>query len=75
MLGGEAIRQIVFDPLLPEPLVDAVERRAFVDAAVRYDAFGRRVWRRHFGVALAIAGGSAIPVEERELPGTPGAWH
>lgn len=69
LLGGEAIRQIVFDPLLPDPLVDVAERRAFVDTAVRYDAFGRKIWRRLHGVALGIAGTSAVSVGEREHAG------
>jgi phenylacetic acid degradation operon negative regulatory protein len=43
-LGGAAIRQIVFDPLLPEPIVPAAERRALVAAMRHYDALGRRVW-------------------------------
>jgi phenylacetic acid degradation operon negative regulatory protein len=51
LIGGEAIRQILFDPLLPEPLVDGSERRALVDAMKRYDVVGRRIWMRLFGVA------------------------
>jgi phenylacetic acid degradation operon negative regulatory protein len=49
LLGGAAIRQIVFDPLLPEPIVPAGERRALVAAMRRYDALGRRVWRGWLG--------------------------
>ncbi|HTJ47659.1 MAG TPA: PaaX family transcriptional regulator C-terminal domain-containing protein [Kofleriaceae bacterium] len=51
LLGGEAIRQILFDPRLPEPLVDAAARRALVDAMKRFDLIGRRIWTRLFGVA------------------------
>jgi phenylacetic acid degradation operon negative regulatory protein len=43
-LGGEAIRQIVLDPRLPEPLVPAHERRALVDAMHAYDRLGRECW-------------------------------
>lgn len=46
LLGNEAIRQIVFDPLLPAPLVDVEERRAFVAAVRRHDDAGRDCWRR-----------------------------
>lgn len=46
LLGDEAIRAIVFDPMLPEPLVAADERRAFVEVTRRYDDAGRRAWRR-----------------------------
>lgn len=48
LLGGDAIRQIVYDPLLPAPFVDVEERRAFVDAMKRMDREGRRIWRRFF---------------------------
>jgi phenylacetic acid degradation operon negative regulatory protein len=43
-LGGRVIRELVRDPLLPEPLVPVAERRALVAALVRYDRAGRRVW-------------------------------
>jgi len=50
LLGNEAIRQIVFDPLLPAPLVDVEERRAFVATVRRHDDAGRDCWRRlHLG--------------------------
>jgi len=44
LLGGRAIRQIVLDPRLPEPLVPAAERRALIDALLRYDRAGRGYW-------------------------------
>jgi phenylacetic acid degradation operon negative regulatory protein len=44
-VGGAAIGQIVLDPLLPEPLLDASELDALVVAARRYDRLGRRVWK------------------------------
>jgi len=43
-LGGQAIRQIVLDPLLPEPIVPAAERAALVAALRRYDRLGRSCW-------------------------------
>ena len=52
LLGGAAIRQIVFDPILPAPLVDPRERRAFVETMCRFDEVGRQIWRRLFGVGL-----------------------
>jgi phenylacetic acid degradation operon negative regulatory protein len=48
LLGGSAIRQIVYDPLLPPPLVDVTERQAFVDATKAIDRAGRQIWRRFF---------------------------
>jgi len=45
LLGNAAIRQLVFDPLLPAPLVDADARSAFIDAVRRFDSAGQRIWR------------------------------
>ncbi len=44
--GNEAIRQLVFDPWLPAPLVDIDARRAFVETVRRFDDFGHRIWRQ-----------------------------
>lgn len=46
LLGNEAIRDLVFDPLLPPPLVDVEARRAFVDTVVRFDAVGHSIWKQ-----------------------------
>lgn len=46
VLGNAAIRQLVFDPLLPAPLVDVQARRDFVDAVLRFDAAGHAIWNR-----------------------------
>ncbi|HEX6591360.1 MAG TPA: PaaX family transcriptional regulator C-terminal domain-containing protein [Moraxellaceae bacterium] len=46
LMGSTAIRQLVFDPLLPDPLVDTAERRAFVDTVLRYDTRGHQIWRQ-----------------------------
>jgi len=43
-LGGRVIRELVHDPLLPEPLLPAAERRALLGAMRRYDRAGRRIW-------------------------------
>lgn len=45
LLGDEAIRQLVFDPLLPRPLVDEEARAAFVDTVIRFDAAGQAIWK------------------------------
>ncbi|HEX7409588.1 MAG TPA: PaaX family transcriptional regulator C-terminal domain-containing protein [Candidatus Binatia bacterium] len=44
LLGGRVIRQIVLDPLLPEPLVPTNERKALVEAMCGYDRAGRSCW-------------------------------
>lgn len=46
LLGNEAIRQIVFDPMLPAPLVDVEARRAFVECVMAFDTAGHRIWQR-----------------------------
>jgi len=48
--GGDVLRMILFDPLLPEPLVDVAARRALVDAARRLDTAGRRLWAQLTGM-------------------------
>jgi phenylacetic acid degradation operon negative regulatory protein len=44
LLGGRVIRELVLDPLLPEPLAPEAERRALIAAMRRYDRAGRRAW-------------------------------
>lgn len=43
-VGGEAIRRLARDPLLPAPIVPAAERETLVAAMRRYDALGRSCW-------------------------------
>jgi phenylacetic acid degradation operon negative regulatory protein len=52
LLGNDAIRQLVFDPLLPDPLVDVAERRAFVEAVIELDRVGHAIWQRQLGRPL-----------------------
>ena len=53
LMGNSAIRQVVFDPLLPDPLVSVSERRAFVDTVLRYDRAGQAIWRRFLSPLIA----------------------
>lgn len=46
LLGRKAIRHVVFDPLLPAPLVDVPARDRFVQAVVAFDQLGHGIWRR-----------------------------
>lgn len=46
LIGDHALHALVFDPLLPEPLVSTRERQAFVETLLRYDAAGQFIWRR-----------------------------
>lgn len=58
LLGDEAIRQIVFDPLLPRPLVDEQARVAFVDAVVRFDVAGQAIWKEFLNSHAAARPGA-----------------
>jgi phenylacetic acid degradation operon negative regulatory protein len=48
-LGGAAIREIVLDPLLPEPIFPATERDALVETMRDYDRRGRACWAGFLG--------------------------
>jgi phenylacetic acid degradation operon negative regulatory protein len=61
--GGDVLRMILFDPRLPEPLVDVAARRSLVDAAKRLDVAGRRLFARLFGVPHGLQ----ITVEDRHV--------
>lgn len=79
LVGGRAIRQLVLDPRLPDPLVPAAERRALIDTLLRYDRAGRGRWAaflREMGVkpgdtpAHVRFTGDDIPSSD-ELSGAP----
>jgi len=61
VLGGRAIRQLVLDPLLPEPILPTTERQALVQAMRRYDKLGRACWRRFMSEHGAL--GRRSPVD------------
>ena len=44
LLGDRAIKCLVFDPLLPEPLIDTACRRDFRDTMRCYEAAGQLAW-------------------------------
>ncbi len=46
-LGRQAIRQITRDPLLPEALCPSDGLACLIDAMVRYDRIGKRIWRAY----------------------------
>ena len=58
-LGGNAIRQLALDPLLPEALLPGRERELLLETMLRYDRAGRACWARFlagFGVGGRTAG-------------------
>jgi phenylacetic acid degradation operon negative regulatory protein len=58
--GDQAIRTLIFDPLLPEPLVDVAARAAFTDTVLRFDDAGHRIWR-----TLSLQGPAEVPATAR----------
>ncbi len=45
LVGGRAINQLAFDPLLPDEIQPAVDRRALVEEMRAYDRLARAYWR------------------------------
>lgn len=45
-MGDAAIRGLVFDPMLPDPLVDVAARAALTDTVLRYDRMGHGYWQQ-----------------------------
>jgi phenylacetic acid degradation operon negative regulatory protein len=60
LLGGEAIRRIVLDPLLPDAIVATDERDALVRAMIAYDEVGRRCWAPFLSRYGVLAGESPM---------------
>lgn len=48
LLGARAIRQIVFDPLLPAPMIDPSARQVFFRVVQQFDQCGHAIWQRLF---------------------------
>lgn len=48
LLGRPAIRQVVFDPLLPDGMADTQARETCFEAVRRFDSSGRAIWWRFF---------------------------
>lgn len=55
VVGGDAIRLIALDPMLPAPIVDADARAAFIEAMRRFDDEGRRIWSELLSEEVADA--------------------
>lgn len=52
-VGGAALRQLAFDPLLPPPIVDVEARRQYAQAVAEYDQLGRHYWSALLDAPLA----------------------
>lgn len=60
-LGDQAIRDLIYDPLLPAEWIDADLRARHTAAVIRFDQVGQRIWRTPVdsGNPLAEAAGLA----------------
>lgn len=56
LVGGQAIRHVIYDPLLPSPWVDVSARNAFMDTVRRVDHLGRALWQRMYRASTGEAG-------------------
>jgi len=66
-LGNRAIRQLVFDPWLPPPLIDEAARKRFVTAVTRHDDIGKTIWRQYLGAVRTQSSLRATPALPRKL--------
>ena len=67
-VGGEAVRQIVLDPLLPEEIVNAEARAAMINEMRRYDRLGREAWKEWAGTTVSL---EHSPVDTGTMEPTP----
>ena len=66
-LGHDAIRQLMFDPLLPAPLIDHGTRERFMQAVVRFDDAGQAIWQRFLTAARQQDPRDRFPVTPHPL--------
>ena len=59
LLGNDAIRQLVYDPWLPEGLVDVESRQRLFEAVCAVDDAGKSVWAQLFDQEAAMPIGTA----------------
>ncbi len=67
-LGHQAIRQLVFDPWLPPPLVDGATRQRFIAAVTRHDAVGQTIWQQYLAALRAPGSPHGAPTLPSESP-------
>lgn len=78
LAGNDAIRELVYDPLLPEPIVDTAARGALLQTTIAFDALGRRLWARVLGIEadpLAPAATGRARIEPQPARGISGEWY
>jgi phenylacetic acid degradation operon negative regulatory protein len=68
MIGGAVLRQLAFDPLLPDAIAPEAERAALVEAMRDYDRLGRALWSEF--LARYDVPHLRAPVDTRPVAGT-----
>lgn len=53
-LGDQVLRQLVFDPLLPAPLVSVAMRQTYRAAMRHYDEVGHEIWKSFLSSAILV---------------------
>ena len=48
LIGRPAIRQVIYDPLLPQEMIDSAARAACFESVRRFDTAGRTLWSEFF---------------------------
>ena len=48
LVGSEAVRLLITDPMLPQEMADTGCRAALHEAMLRYDETGKRIWSKRF---------------------------
>jgi phenylacetic acid degradation operon negative regulatory protein len=48
LVGGDAIRLLAIDPLLPDEILDGADRRRLFEAMSSYDQLGQSIWNEFF---------------------------
>jgi phenylacetic acid degradation operon negative regulatory protein len=62
LVGGEAIRLLAVDPLLPDEIVDGSDRRRLFAAMTSYDRLGKSIWSEFFETPLLDVAPSHLSV-------------
>jgi hypothetical protein len=68
MKGGAVLRQLAFDPLLPDAIASEAERASLVEAMRDYDRLGRALWAEF--LARYDVPHLRAPVDTRPIAGT-----
>ncbi len=53
LIGHDAIRAVIYDPLLPDQFINKAARKSFFETVQAYDKTGRQIWQKLYQDALA----------------------